>query len=181
MSEADSRSFRRAVARHSETDPEDLEDVVTFDLTTTKEFPVYEDGEPVFDEDGEQVYEERVVRQDFFTAHKPKMETLILAAARGGRVGTNPAEQLAAVLSLFRAALPEVQMGIIYDRLEDPQDEVGLYMLLEVFEWLQEQWQSFPTPPSSASSAQPRPTGGRSTGRSPGRGSTRSQTGSTAS
>lgn len=147
------RAFRRAVAQRAKVE----RPVVEFVLTTL-------DAND----------EEKVLRQDLFHATSPTEERLFLLAAAAGDEDGNVATEAAAVLDVFRDALPEKEYKVLRERLKDPEDDVDIQMLQDVFAWLMEEWAGFPTAPSSGSSALPLDTGTRSTGRVHGQGSTRS-------
>lgn len=132
---------------------------VTFFLETTDE-----------DEDGK----EFVVRRDDFTAVAPTEEQLMLILAQGGRDDANVADEMASILDLFKITLSAREHRVLMKRLKDPEDlEVTMETLVDIFEWLMEQWQDFPTQPPSGSSTSQGSTGTKSTGRVRGKGSTR--------
>jgi hypothetical protein len=118
--------------------------------------------------------EEKVLRQDLFHATAPTEESLFLLAAAAGDEDGGVTSEAAAVLGVFRQALPEKEFRVLRERLKDPEDDVDIAMLQDVFAWLMEEWAGFPTVPSSDSPVSPPKTGTRSTGRAPGRGSTHS-------
>jgi hypothetical protein len=172
---SETRSFRRAAKKQFATQVEDDRDVVKFDLTTTV---TDEFGNDVIDPE---TGEPKIFRQDWFHAKKPDDDAILTAMGRGATELSTRADVIAATLDLFREALPEKEFELMMKRLRDKKDEVSLSMLLEVFDWLQEQWTSFPTSQSTGSSPQQSPSGTRSTGRSPGAGSSLSMVDSPAS
>lgn len=132
---------------------------VSFFLETTDE-----------DEEGN----EFVIRRDDFVATMPSEEQLMLVYAQGGREDATVGDELAAVLRVFKDALPPAQYKILIGRLRDPDDpDVDAEGLMEIFGWLMEQWQDFPTKSPSVSSESQGGTGARSTGRVRGKASTR--------
>ena len=146
---------RRVKERATKTRPQ-----VTFFIESTDE-----------DENGE----EFAVRRDEFVATMPSEEQLMLVYAQGGNSEANVGDELSAVLRVFKDSLPPAQYKVLMSRFRDPEDpDVDSELLMEIFQWLMEQWQSFPTQPQSVSSASPGTTGPRSTGRVRGKGSTRS-------
>jgi hypothetical protein len=124
--------------------------------------------------------EAQVIRTDTFHATKPTDERLFLIAAIMGDEDAVGAEATA-VLEIFRDALPVNEFRILKARIGDPEDSVDLDVIQEVLGWLMEKWSDFPTKPSSASSTSQTSSGTNSTGRVPGKGSTRSASPSTAS
>jgi hypothetical protein len=143
-------AFRRQVEKRAEKAPP-----IAFVLETT-------------DDDG------NIVRSDTMEAKRPSEERIFLFVAALGGEDVNFADEAAAILSLFRDVLRAQDYAVLRERLGDENDEVDLTMLREVMEWLVAQWADFPTQPSSDSSPSPTPTGVTSTGRAPGKGSTRS-------
>jgi hypothetical protein len=124
---------------------------------------------------------EKVIRSDTFHATRPTDERLFLIAALAGDEDAGGVAEAAAVVEIFRDALPEDEYRILRRRIKDPEDDVNLDMLQDVMFWLMGEWSSFPTAPASDSSASRRSTGAKSTGRVRGPGSTRSTTDSPAS
>ena len=105
---------------------------------------------------------------------------MLMATFRKGSAVQNMAGEL---LDTFSAMLSDEDFASLRERLDGEDDKrVELEDLVDLFGILMERWSDgFPTQPSSGSST-PRPrTGGRSTGRSPGKGSTRSTSTSPAS
>jgi hypothetical protein len=122
------------------------------------------------DEDGNEIE----VRRDDFTATMPGDEQLLVMVAEGGREGATVADEVAALLDFFRAALPAAQYRLLFRRFKDPQDpDVDFETLQDIFQWLMEQWQDFPTQQPAGSSKSSGSTGTKSTGRVRGKGSTR--------
>ncbi len=145
---------RRVKERVEKTRPQ-----VAFFLETTDE-----------DEEGN----EFVVRHDDFVATMPTEEQLMLIYANGGNSDATVGDELHAIFSFFKDALPAAQYKILVSRFRDPDDvEVDGEALTEIFGWLMEQWQDFPTKSPSGSSTSRGSTGARSTGRARGKGSTR--------
>lgn len=153
---------RRVKERAVKTRPQ-----VSFFLSTTDE-----------DEDGNEIE----IRRDNFVATMPSEEQLMLVYAQGGNSEASVGDELSAVLRVFKDALPPAQHKVLMARFRDPDDvDVDSEALMEIFGFLMEQWQDFPTQSPPVSSASPEKTGVRSTGRAPGRGSTRSTSDSPAS
>lgn len=131
---------------------------ISFFLETTDE-----------DEEGN----EFVVRHDDFTAATPTEEQLMLVFAQAGREDSSAGDEVAAVLQVFKDVLPRDQYRVLIARFRDPEDvDVDSDALLDIFRWLMEQWQDFPTKQPSDSSGSRASSGARSTGRAPGKGST---------
>lgn len=162
---AESRSFRRAARRKANIEQEPI----TFDITTVKED---EDGNPVLDDEGNEI----VLKKEVYHATPPNEDTLLASYVQAGRDGASTADKGAVIFDLFKASLPEDEYGRLIRRVRDPRDEVGTEMLMDIYDWLMEQWGSgdFPTGSQSVSSPQQRTTGLPSTGRAPGKGSSRS-------
>lgn len=130
------------------------------------------------DEDGNEV----VVRRDDFVAKMPTEEQMLLIFAMGGREDATIGDEIASILDVLKSSLGPEQYRVLYRRLKDPDDlDVTIESIEEIFEWLVEQWQDFPTQPSAGSSGSQASSGGRSTGRAPGKGSTLSSSASDAS
>lgn len=122
------------------------------------------------DEDGNEI----VVRRDDFTAKAPTEEQLLLIFAQGGREDASVGDEISAVLAFFRDTLPPAQYKVLISRLRDPDDvDVDAEALTEIFQWIMEQWQDFPTKSPSGSSTSQGSAGAKSTGRVRGKGSTR--------
>lgn len=117
---------------------------------------------------------EVVVREDFFEATRPSDESLLIMFAMGARSDATTADELAVMLDAFRDVLPRSQYRTLITRFKDPKDvDVDAEALGEIFEWLLEQWQDFPTRQRSDSSPSRPSSGTRSTARARGRNSTR--------
>ena len=159
------RSFRRA-AKKQEARP-----VIAFDLTWE---------EDLTDEERAQGVVPEVYRSDVFHATQPTDERLFMIAALIGDEDAVGSEATA-VMDLFRDALPLDEFRTLRQRLTDPEDSVDLDVLQEIVGWLMEEWTSFPTKQSSASSQSPTSAGPKSTGRVRGQGSTHSNSPSIAS
>lgn len=130
---------------------------VSFFLETTDE-----------DEDGNEI----VILHEDYTATMPTEEQLMLVFAEGGKESATMADEAAAMLDVFKAALPDAEYRRLYKRLKNPNDkDVDFELLQDLFAFLMEQWQDFPTTPPVGSSPSPSSTGGRSTGRVRGKGS----------
>jgi hypothetical protein len=147
------RTFRRQVAAKKSAAPR-----------PTVEFMIEHSEEPA---EGEEP------TADQFHATMPSEERLFLLAALAGDEDSDGAAEAAATMDLLRDALPTAEFRILKRRLGDSEDIVDITMLQEILMWLVEEWSTFPTEPSSASSASPPSTGTRSTGRVRGAGSTR--------
>lgn len=111
---------------------------------------------------------------DQFHATLPSDERLFILAAMAGDEESNGAAEAAATLDLLRSSLPDDEFRLLKKRLLDPEDIVDMDLLQDILMWLTEEWSTFPTVQSSASSASPPSTGARSTGRVRGAGSTHS-------
>jgi hypothetical protein len=159
------RSFRRA-ARKQEKRP-----VTAFTLDWVEDLTEEQEAEGV---------EADVIRSDVFHATMPTEERLFLVAAMLGDED-NVGSEAAGVMDLLRDTLPSSEFRVLKERLADPDDSVDMETLQEVLEWLMEKWSTFPTGPSSTSSASPTSTGTKSTGRVRGPGSTHSPSPSIAS
>jgi hypothetical protein len=159
------RSFRRAAKKQEERP------TVAFDLTWEQDLTEEEKAAGV---------EPEVYRTDVFHATQPTDERMFLTAALIGDEDSVGAEA-AAAMALLRDSLPPAEFRILRARIADPEDSVDLEVVQEVLAWLMEEWSSFPTGQSSASSTSPTSTGTKSTGRVRGSGSTRSPSPSTAS
>jgi hypothetical protein len=104
-----------------------------------------------------------------FTATRPSDGVMMMFVAYTSEQA-DERTQLYELLKLFEKAL-----GEDFPRFRDlvEQDRLDPVSVVEIFQWLMEEWSAFPTQPSSGSRPLPAGTGGRSTGRSPGKGSTR--------
>jgi hypothetical protein len=164
------RSFTRA-ARDRASDV--IGTPVTFELRTGQ--PLLDnDGEEMFDANGNPLLDPETVKANTFTTKAPTAEQLAITLAHGASEFATHADEMASALGLFKDVLPTSEYHTLVRRLRDPEDEVDIEMLGEIITWLVEQWQDFPTNSPSVSSRSAKPTGQRSTGRSPGKGSTRS-------
>lgn len=122
------------------------------------------------DEEGNEI----ITRHDDFHARTPTEEQLMLAFALGGREESTTGDQSAAILSLLKDVLPDGEYKTLIKRFRDADDlDVDSESLMEIFTFLMEQWQDFPTSQPSVSSGSRAGSGGRSTGRARGKGSTR--------
>lgn len=148
------RSFRRAVEKKARTERPTV--VFTLDW--------------VDDENDE------VIRSDEFHATMPTEESLFLLMATAGDDEMSAAAEAASIMGIFKDSLPPEEYSTLRMRLRDPEDDVSLEVLQEVIPWLMEQWTTFPTQPPAGSSGTRRTTGGNSTGRVRGKGSTSSPT-----
>jgi hypothetical protein len=113
-------------------------------------------------------------RADQFHATLPSDERLFILAAMAGDEESNGTAEAAATLDLLRSSLPDDEFRLLKRRLLDSEDIVDMELLQDILMWLTEEWSTFPTVQSSASSESPPSTGARSTGRVRGQGSTRS-------
>lgn len=164
------RAFTRAARRQAENT---RQAPVPFELRTGDPL-LDDDGEEMYDANGDVVLDPDTIHTSVLTANPPTPEQLALALAMGASEFATLADEMGAALELFRSILSKEDYRVLIRRLRDPRDEVDLSMLSQIVEWLVEQWQDFPTQPQSASSRSEKPSGPRSTGRSPGKGSTRS-------
>lgn len=145
--------FTKAIEERTEPRP-----VVSFYLRTTK--GTDEEGNPI------------VYRYDEFHATQPSEDVLLLLLANAGRKNATLADEAASMFDLFRKVLPANEFRVLEKRFEDDADDgVDYEMLGQVFQWLMEQWQDFPTQPPVGSSGSRSTTGKKSTGRSRGAGS----------
>ncbi len=132
---------------------------ITFVLRTEDED---EEGNPI------------VVREDVFEAARPTEEQLLFLFAQGGNSEATLADETHAMFEVFKSILPASQYKVLMSRFRDPDDvDVDLEAIEDIFAWLMEQWQDFPTTPPSDSSASQGSSGPKSTGRVRGKGSTR--------
>lgn len=152
------RAFRRQVKAKKQ----DARPTIAFTLDWISDDETDDDGNPV------------LVRSDTFHATMPTDERLFLIAAMAGDEEQEGTGEAAAVIDLFRDALPAEEYRTLRQRIKDPDDDVDLEMLQDVLMWLMGEWSAFPTVPASASSGSRPTSGAKSTGRAPGRGSTRS-------
>lgn len=102
--------------------------------------------------------------------------------------GTVPSgERIAGIFDFLKAIVDAADYQRIRARLSDRDDPFELYGtddsagLITVLSGVVTYWAGFPTEPSGSSPTTPTPTGPRSTGRAPGKGSTRSTSSRTAS
>lgn len=147
------RTFHRRVAEKKAEAPRP-----TVEFMIEREGP-FEEGEP---------------QADQFHATLPSDERLFIMAAMAGDEDADGTAEAAATMDLLRDALPHDEFRLLKKRLLDPDDMVDMGLLQDILIWLSEEWSTFPTVPSSASSASPPSTGAKSTGRVRGQGSTRS-------
>lgn len=164
------RSFTRAARDRSANV---IGGSVTFELRTGDPL-LDDDGEEMFDANGTQLLDPATVKSNTFTTVAPTAEQLAITLAHGASEFATHADEMSSALGLFKDVLPQNEYHTLVKRLRDPKDEVDIEMLGEIIAWLVEQWQDFPTQQPSASSRSEKRTGQRSTGRSPGKGSTRS-------
>lgn len=104
-----------------------------------------------------------------FTANRPSDGSLMLFAAFTVE-DVEQREQMYELMRLYEKVLGKDGFRRMRDLVDDSR--VSPLGLLEIFQWLMEEWTAFPTQPPRGSSTSPRGTGGRSTGRAPGKGST---------
>lgn len=185
------RSFARAVNRKIRAERKIEEPTVVFDLTMYEEGeegePVLDakgkeikvDGEtllakplenghggPLLDEDGNQIVGV-LLRQSVFHAKKPGDDFLLVTMIEGGRSTASIADRAAVVFDFFEHVLPPVEFRILMARLKDDDDELDLKQLREIYDWLEEEFSTFPTKSPSDSSPRQQQNGKNSTGRSP--------------
>jgi len=121
------------------------------------------------DEEGNEV----LIRRDEYTFRRPTQEQILLAFSLGGREDSTMGDEIAAIFSFMKDTLSDAEYKRLMKRFRDPADEaVDSEMLIQIFQFLMEQWQSFPTQQPAASSGSRASAGGRSTGRARGKGST---------
>lgn len=122
------------------------------------------------DDEGNEV----VTRRNEFNFSRPTQEQLLLAFAMGGREDSTVGDEVSAIFSFMKDTLPDNEYKVLVRRFRDPNDDtVNSDLLIEIFQMLMEEWQSFPTQQPSGSSGSQGSSGGRSTGRARGKGSTR--------
>lgn len=133
--------------------------VVEFTLRTTDE-----------DEEGNEI----VVREETYHASYPSDEQLMVAFAEAGREAATVADEIAAMFDLLKATLPTMEFRRMYRRFKDAEDlDFDFEALNDIFEWLMEQWQDFPTQSPAGSRSSRDTSGPKSTGRVRGKASTR--------
>lgn len=164
------RSFTKAARKRADST---FGGPVSFELKTGDPL-VDDDGEELFDAQGNPLLDPDTIKVNVLTANAPTAEQLAITLAHGASEFATHADEMSSALGLFKDVLSPNDYHTLVRRLRDPKDEVDIAMLSEIIEWLVEQWQDFPTQQPSASSRSAKPTGPRSTGRSPGKGSTRS-------
>lgn len=145
---------------------------VTLALNTELEV-VDENGEIVRDDNGEIIYEQTF--SEAYTFNRPTDGRLLLMVSSFGASG-NMVDKAGEIFATLEAMLSPQDFRKLRARVDGPPEvQLEVEVLGELIITLIEEWgEGFPTQPSSGSSGAPQPTGGRSTGRSPGRGSTRS-------
>lgn len=122
------------------------------------------------DEEGNEV----LVDRDEYNFTRPTQEQILLAFAQGGREDSSMGDEISAIFQFLKDTLPIHEYKRIMKRLRDPDDiTVDSDMLIQIFQFLMEQWTTFPTQPPVASSGSQGTAGGRSTGRVRGKASTR--------
>lgn len=107
--------------------------------------------------------------------YKPTVEQLAWISS-AARAGTDLQTQMTRLVDLTQDLMDPVDYERIWSRLRNRQDPLGLDVIMSAVNDLLEKVQDFPTQPlpgSSPASRAPK-TGQRSTGRAPGKGSTRS-------
>jgi len=130
------------------------------------------------DEDGNEV----LVNRDEYNFSRPTQEQILLAFSLGGREDSTMGDEIAAIFSFMKDTLEDRDYKRLMKRFRDPSDTaVDSELLIQIFQFLMEQWQSFPTQQPADSSGSQASAGGRSTGRARGKGSTRSNSTSTGS
>jgi hypothetical protein len=152
------RAFRRSIADKAKQE----RPMVVFTLDWIDDVETDEEGNPV------------LLRSDTFHATRPTDERLFVVAAATGSEDDSVAAEAAAVMELFRDIMPADEYKTLRSRMLDPDDDVSLEMLQDVMIWLMGEWSTFPTKPALDSSGSQGSTGVKSTGRAPGKGSTRS-------
>lgn len=125
-------------------------------------------------EDDEVEYDvvEFTIRKQTFVMRAPSSETVMALSSAFGR--GQQKNSLAAIRNFLENHMLDKGADTIIEWWEDIDDPFGYKNLLEIITWAFEQVAENPTQPSSASASPPKPTGQRSTGRAPGKGSTRS-------
>jgi hypothetical protein len=142
-----------------------------------KTFDIEEAPDDIDEEDFDVV--EFTIRTKAFVMRAPNSETVMALSSAFG-LGQEK-NSLAAMRNFLENHLLDNGARTIIGWWEDPRDKFGYQNLLEIITWAFEQVAENPTQPSSASASPPRATGQRSTGRAPGKGSTRSTSRRTAS
>lgn len=107
------------------------------------------------------------------TAYRPTETQIALFSASFGRDATE-SDRTAALKDFLADTLDTTTYRNILARMRDRDDPFGFAEAMEILEWVMELFTDFPSAPSSDSTPSPKATGGRSTARAPGKGSTRS-------
>jgi hypothetical protein len=128
----------------------------------------YEFEEPVEDIEGEEAEEPQPVIRTVIAHYPGDGAVMMLLASAGDDI--NFTDKLGEVMSFIASSVSSSDMR--YIRAGIRSGDIGSEVLLEMMSDMVEQWTTFPTKPSSASGKSPGSTGTRSTGRSPGKGST---------
>jgi hypothetical protein len=145
-------------------------------LTIGTELPkLDDDGMEMTDENGT-IYE--ITFQEAYTFHRPSDARMALMIGTFG-VGNTIVDRMSEVMGTLRDMLNQEEFERLHDRIvtQDETRRVEIEDLGEILIELLSAWteeEGFPTQQPPVSSEAPRRTGGNSTGRSPGRGSTRS-------
>ncbi len=122
------------------------------------------------DEEGNEV----LVNRDEYNFTRPTQEQILMAFAQGGREDSSMGDEISAIFSFLKDTLPLPEYKRIMARLRNPEDTaVDTDLLIQIFQFLMEQWTTFPTQPPVGSSGSQATSGGRSTGRARGKASTR--------
>jgi len=99
-------------------------------------------------------------------AYRPDDGQLAVLYAMTGRHTTTP-EKIAGTVNFFFGLLDEDSHTHLAQRLMDRNDDFGIAKVNEILTYLVEQWSGRPTRQSSGSSGSQRPTGRKSTQRTP--------------
>ena len=101
-----------------------------------------------------------------YKAYKPTDGQFAFVFATSGKFASTE-EQAAGQINFFISLFDEDDQQVLGRRLLDRKDPFGMDMVGEILESLIEEWSGRPTQASSASSPSPKPTGQKSTPRTP--------------
>lgn len=116
-----------------------------------------------------------------YTFSRPTDEQMFLLAAGIGGDDSSVADEAAAVMEYIRQTLPREEYRRLRARLADPEDGLDMDIFSETLFEMIGVWSDYPTQQPSVSSGSPESSGGNSTGRVRGKGSTHSTSRSTGS
>lgn len=107
-----------------------------------------------------------------YNLYKPTAAQLMLLMA--AQAENDDIESTAGLLTFMQGVFDAGSYRALRKRFNDRNDPLDLFKLMDIITELIKEWTGFPTQRSSDSPTSPPTTGKRSTGRSPGKGSTRS-------